>query len=159
MFNDRDIAVIGIGAVASVLCLLLPVPFPWKIGLGFTTLVVFMVAALLRLGGDRLTLEEYVFRRIRYWMRPRNWTFQLRDLPLRAPRSGKKKSGQKPVPETGKPGSVLKTGASRFAFDIGSIGAERLAGVLLVVVGLYFLEWLRLEGARTLGSDLSRLLP
>ena len=53
MFNDRDLAVIGSGAVLSIFCLLLPVSFAWKIIIGLGVLVLSMVLALLRLGTHR----------------------------------------------------------------------------------------------------------
>ena len=157
MFNDRDIAVIGVGAFASVLCLLLPVPFPWKVGLGFTTLVIFMFVALIRLGRDRLTLEEYLIRRVRYWLRPRLWTFHMRDLPRRpAPR-------EKPIPHPAEapagPRPPRTHGSGAVSWNVDPVKVERLASLLMIVVGLYFLDWLRLGGAVTLGMDLAWLLP
>ncbi|HUF37162.1 MAG TPA: hypothetical protein VMN57_01455 [Anaerolineales bacterium] len=174
MFNDRDIAVIGAGALASVLCLLLPVPFPWKVGIGFTVLVIALVAALIRLGRDRLTPEEYLVRRIRYWLRPRFWTFQVRDLPLRF--SGREAPGQKiaepppPAPERPvkrkpepEPAAHRLPGVRRVSaavsWRLDPALAERIAGLLLAVVGLYFLDWLRTGGAVALGMDLARVLP
>ena len=50
MFNDRDLGIIGAGALAAVLCLFMPFSFVGKVVVGFVVLILFMVAALLRLG-------------------------------------------------------------------------------------------------------------
>jgi len=42
---------------------------------------------------------------------------------------------------------------------VDPVKVERLASLLMIVVGLYFLDWLRLGGAVTLGMDLAWLLP
>jgi hypothetical protein len=161
MFNDRDIAVIGIGAFAAVLCLLLPVPFPWKVGIGFFVLVTSMIAALLRLGRDRLTLEEYAVRRIRYWLRPQRWTFYSGGMPAAPVQRGK--PGRAPVEQETtppKPGKSRSQAAPRVvSWSLDPVKAERLASLLMIVIGLYFLEWLRREGAVLLGMDLAWLLP
>jgi len=66
MFNDRDLGVLGAGALLAVLCLVLPLPFVGKVVLGLSVLVGFIVLALLRLGPDRIALEEWLIRRIRF---------------------------------------------------------------------------------------------
>ena len=63
MFNDRDLGVLGAGALAAVLCLFLPFSFIGKVVTGFLVLVIFMVAALMRLGPDRVPLEVWLVRR------------------------------------------------------------------------------------------------
>lgn len=161
MFNDRDIAVIGIGAFASVLCLLIPVAFPWKIGIGFSVLAAALVAALIRLGRDRLTLEEFIFRRVRWWLRPKLWTFRMRDLP--------KPPGRRPPPapaamedaEMPDPpaASAAPPAGLRITWQLDSLKAERAASLLTVVAGVYFMCWLWAEGAVVLGADLAWFLP
>ena len=54
MFNDRDLGILGGGALLAVLCLFLPFSFVGKIVVGFFVLILFMVLALLRLGPDRV---------------------------------------------------------------------------------------------------------
>jgi hypothetical protein len=159
MFNDRDIAVIGIGAFASVLCLLLPVPFPWKIGIGFIVLAAAMVAALIRLGRDRLTLEEYLFRRIRFRLRPKLWTFRNRDMPAQ-PGPWRKSAPPREVRQVQpEPVPAYRPVPVAVAWRMDGVRAERLASLLMIVVGAYFLYWLRTGGAAVLGADLSWLLP
>lgn len=159
MFNDRDIAVIGIGAFASVLCLLLPVSFPWKVGIGFTVLAAAMVAALIRLGRDRLTLEEYLIRRVRFRLRPKLWTFRNRDMPARPGPWRKSIPPREERPVQSEPASARGPVPVAVAWRLEGVRAERLASLLMIVVGLYFLDWLRTGGAAVLGADLAWLLP
>lgn len=66
MFNDRDLGLLGAGAILAVLCLMLPLPFVARAVTGIFVLVGFMVLALLRLGPDRITLEGWLKRRTRF---------------------------------------------------------------------------------------------
>ena len=50
MFNDRDLGILGAGALLAVLCLFLPFSFVGKVVVGFLVLVGFMALALLRAG-------------------------------------------------------------------------------------------------------------
>jgi hypothetical protein len=54
MFNDRDLGILGAGALLAVVCLFLPFSFVGKVVTGFLVLVGFMALALLRLGPDRV---------------------------------------------------------------------------------------------------------
>jgi len=60
MFNDRDLGILGGGALLAVLCLFLPLPFVGKVVIGFLVLVGFMALALLRLGPDRVPPEVWL---------------------------------------------------------------------------------------------------
>ena len=79
MFRDRDLFLLGAGAILSVFCLLLPLPFSGKLVLGVLTLLGFLLLALLRIGPDRIPPEEWLLRRLR---------FQDLTAPLRLPPSG-----------------------------------------------------------------------
>src|SRR5258706_12419268 len=68
MFNDRDLGILGAGALLAILCLFLPLSFTGKVVIGFLVLVGFMALALLRLGPDRVPLEVWLTRRFRYSM-------------------------------------------------------------------------------------------
>ena len=65
MFNNRDLALLGAGGFLAVCCLLLPFPFLVKAILGILVLAGSMALALLRLGPDRIPLEEWLIRRLR----------------------------------------------------------------------------------------------
>lgn len=141
MFNDRDLAVIGVGAVLAIFCLLIPAAFSWKVTLGLIVLVSAMVAALLRLGADHLTLEEWLRRRIRYALRPRAWSYHERRLDR--PRLRKTAPPETPAavePHVLSPGADTDQPVSRpWTFDFTSVSGERLAGLLLGLVGVYFI--------------------
>ncbi len=76
MFNDRDLGVLGAGALLSVLCLLLPFSFAGRVALGCGVLVSGMVLAFLRLGPDRIPPEEWLRRRVRFQLQARRYTYQ-----------------------------------------------------------------------------------
>ena len=160
MFNDRDLAVLGIGAAFSVFCLLLPLSLGGKLAVGLVVLVGGMVTAFLRVGPDRLTLEEWVMRRLRYALRPRRWTFQ------QAPLMRRKKVRRPHVDVAGSPpeGKIADAlppprGSKPSGSTAGALTVERLAGLLLVAAGLYFLHALAAGDAADLGVMLQELLP
>ena len=76
MFNDRDLGILGAGALLAVLCLFLPFSFVGKVVTGFLVLVGFMALALLRLGPDRVPPEVWLMRRFRYSMQTRQYVNQ-----------------------------------------------------------------------------------
>ena len=76
MFNDRDLGILGAGALLAVLCLFLPLFFTGKVVIGFLVLVGFMALALLRLGPDRVPPEVWMMRRFRYSMQTRQYVNQ-----------------------------------------------------------------------------------
>ena len=173
MFNDRDLAMIGAGAAAAVLCLLLPVSFAGKVAAGLCTLVASMTIALLRLGMDRLPVEEWLKRRFRYLLRPRRWTFQVRRvevLTLRRQHGDSDRETETAAQALAKPAWMLRellwgiagsrgvaspapqaeaadSGSSApaggISFFSSAFPAEKSGGMLLTVVGIYFLygQW------------------
>src|SRR5690606_39789287 len=76
MFNDRDLGILGAGALLAVLCLFLPLSFTGKVVIGFLVLVGFMALALLRLGPDRVPPEVWLMRRFRYSIQTRQYVNQ-----------------------------------------------------------------------------------
>src|SRR3990172_11998559 len=76
MFNDRDLGILGAGALLAVLCLFLPFSFVGKVVIGFLVLVGFMALALLRLGPDRVPPEVWLMRRFRYAHQTRKYVNQ-----------------------------------------------------------------------------------
>ena len=75
MFNDRDLAILGAGALLGVACLLLPLPLAVKAVLGTFVLAGAGCLALLRLGPDRIPFEAWLLRRLRFSLRPRRLTY------------------------------------------------------------------------------------
>ena len=155
MFNDRDLGILGAGALLAVMCLILPLPFVGKIILGLSILVGFIVLALLRLGPDRIPLEEWLRRRIRFRLQARRYTFQQPGYSQkdhwRLRRQRSRATDQEPNKCTP---SSTQTQVSRpiessrpLTFALDEIGIYPLVTVLLAVIGIYFLVWLAQGGA------------
>ena len=157
MFRDRDLFLLGAGALLSALCLLLPLPFAGKLIAGVATLVSFMTLALLRLGPDRVPLEVWLLRRLRFWLSPHRFVYQ---------RSGWKATfGRKPSRQAANPGKAdappmpgprplrnPQIGLQPLALALPEGGIYPLATVLLAVLGVYFLAWLSQGGAEEIAA-------
>jgi len=156
MFNDRDLGILGAGALLAVMCLILPLPFVGKIILGLSILVGFIVLALLRLGPDRIPLEEWLRRRIRFRLQARRYTFQQPGYSQRDRwKLGKQRSwADVQEPDKHTPSSA-QTQVSRpmesscpLSFALDEIGIYPFVTVLLAVTGIYFLVWLAQGGMK-----------
>ena len=155
MFNDRDLGILGAGALLAVFCLILPLPFVGKVILGLSILVVFIILALLRLGPDRIPLEEWLRRRIRFRLQARRYTFQQPGYSQkdrwRLRKQHSRTDDRKPDKHTpsSKPTQVFRPMESSrpLSFALGEIGFYPLMTVLLAVIGIYFLVWLAQGGA------------
>jgi hypothetical protein len=154
MFRDRDLLLLGGGALLSVFCLLLPVPFAGKLVAGAFTLVGFMVLALLRLGPDRIPPEEWLHRRLRFRLSPRRFVYH---------RPGWKLPPRQKMPlhptETPTAGQIRLSlsghpRGNRFslAMALPPGGIYPLASVLLAVLGVYFIAWLAQGGAEEIAA-------
>ncbi len=163
MFRDRDLFLLGAGALLSVLCLLLPLAFTGKLVAGVSTLVGFMALALLRLGPDRVPLEEWLMRRLRFWLSPRRFVYH---------RPGWKRTSKRaPARESAKgeahPGSRSRWApqisfrlANKFAMVLSECevtGQSQspiypLVSVFLAVLGVYFVAWLAQGGAEEIAA-------
>ena len=75
MFNNRDLGILGAGALGAILCLMFPWSFGVKVTVAVVLLVLFMAFAFVRLGGDRLTLEQYLKRQIMFTFQPRRYSY------------------------------------------------------------------------------------
>jgi hypothetical protein len=139
MFNDRDLGILGAGALLAVFCLVLPLPFAVKIILGLLVLVSFAILALLRLGPDRIPLEEWLRRRIRFRLRARRYTYQQPGFRQRRARPAPADRGAQPVR------SPVFT---PLTLSLDEVGVYPLVTVLLFVLGVYFLAWLTRGGAK-----------
>ena len=133
MFNDRDLGILGAGALGAILCLMLPWSFGAKVTVAVLILVVFMALAFIRLGGDRLTLEQYLKRQIAFAFQPRKYSY--------FPKSAR---------NNGSPAKASSRPAMRpVAFKLDDTGLYWLMTVWLVVIGAYVVYWAYfLEGAR-----------
>ena len=150
MFNNRDISILGAGALLAVLCLFLPISFVGKVVVGFLVLVGFMALALLRLGPDRVPPEVWFKRRFRYAMQTRQYVNQQTA-------TRKTESVQTPIQEPERP--VIVRQPPSFApqtvirpIDLAwnEVGIYPLLTALLGIVGVYFAVWLAKGGAEEL---------
>ena len=149
MFNDRDLGILGAGALLAVVCLFLPFSFVGKVVTGFLVLVGFMALALLRLGPDRVPPEVWLMRRFRYSMQTRQYVNQQTA-------SRRTESGQAARPSTERP--TFERNAPVFTAHVlrpvdlawTEVGVYPMLTALLGVVGVYFAFWLANGGAEEL---------
>ena len=153
MFNDRDLGILGAGALLAVLCLFLPLSFAGKVVIGFLVLIGFMALALLRLGPDRVPLEVWLTRRFRYSMQTRQYVNQqTATRKTESVQSSQKQKPERPMKE--RPTfehSAPSFSATPVVHPIGlawnEVGVYPLLTALLGVVGVYFAVWLANGGA------------
>jgi len=168
MFKDRDIAILGAGALLAILtALLLPFSLPWKVLLSLLIMVFFMFLALLRLGPDRITPEEWLKRRILFRLRARRYVYQQKKPASAQPTTlapAQVQANASPQPQMAAVGPPQKASRPRpkmpqakhslsvgLAFD--EIGIYPLVTVFLAVVGVWFVIWVAQGG----GVELSRI--
>jgi hypothetical protein len=143
MFNDRDLGILGGGALLAVLCLFLPLSFVGKVVVGFLVLVLFMALALLRLGPDRVPPEVWLSRRFRFARQSRKYVNQqAATLTTENPQTQKK--------ERSSPSFDPLTFFLPIDLAWDEVGVYPLLTVLLGVVGVYFADWLAHGGAAEL---------
>lgn len=134
MFNDRDLGILGVGALGAILCLMLPWSFGAKVTVAVLILVIFMALAFVRLGGDRLTLEQHLKRQLLFAFQPRRYSY----FPKAA-----KSNAARPSVESARPAM------NPIAFKLDDTGLYWLMTVWLVVIGAYVLYWAYfLDGAK-----------
>ena len=153
MFNDRDLGILGAGALLAVLCLFLPLSFAGKVVIGFLVLIGFMALALLRLGPDRVPLEVWLTRRFRYSMQTRQYVNQqTATRKTESVQPSQKQKPERPVKER----PTIEHSAPSFSapsvlhpIDLAwnEVGVYPLLTALLGVVGVYFAVWLANGGA------------
>jgi hypothetical protein len=170
MINDRDLFILGAGALLAVLCLLLPFPFWGKATAGFIILVGGMVLALLRLGPDRIPFETWLWRWMRYALGVRRYTYQqpgwrlprsrwkwLYGLRSRASSPGGERTTMEAMPSTSDPVQKEPRHPGLQPLSMVPVGAAAypLATVCLAALSSYFVAWLAQGG----GASLARWFP
>ena len=154
MFNDRDLGILGAGALLAVLCLFLPLSFTGKVVIGFLVLVGFMALALLRLGPDRVPPEVWLSRRFRYAMQTRQYVNQqTATKKVEANSPSPKQKVERPSTRHEQPKPIFDSNAVHTRpIDLAwnEVGVYPLLTVLLGVVGVYFAVWLANGGAQEL---------
>jgi hypothetical protein len=111
-----------------------------KVVLGLTVLVGFIVLALLRLGPDRIPMETWLLRRIRFRLQARRYTYQQPGYSQKRPFRREKRSLPSSTPD--RTPSRLPLG-----LVLENIGIYPLVTVFLVIIGIYCLIWLSQGGA------------
>ena len=156
MFNNRDLGILGAGALLAVLCLFLPLSFTGKVVIGFLVLVGFMALALLRLGPDRVPPEVWLMRRFRYSMQTRQYVNQqAATRKAEGNPSPPDQQPKRPTVERERPAPSYQPQmpqATMRPIDLAwnEVGVYPLLTVLLGVVGIYFAVWLANGGAQEL---------
>lgn len=145
MFNNRDLGILGFGALLAVLCLFLPLSFTGKVVIGFLVLVAFMALALLRLGPDRVPSEVWMQRRVRYAWKTRQYVNQQTET-RRAEDTDASRAERKEKHSSSDTQTIFMP--VDFAWD--EVGVYPLLTALLAVVGVYFSVWLANGGAEEL---------
>ncbi|MDL1944591.1 hypothetical protein FBQ99_19860 [Chloroflexi bacterium CFX2] len=150
MFNNRDIGILGAGALLAVLCLFLPLSFAGKVVIGFLVLVGFMALALLRLGPDRVPPEIWLTRRFRYAMQTRQYVNQQTATRRTESVYPPKHKSERPTFERNAPAFAAQTVIHPIDLAWNEVGVYPLLTALLGVVGVYFAVWLANGGAEEL---------
>ncbi len=159
MFNNRDLGILGGGALLAVLSLFLPFPFLGRVVAGFLVLVGFMILALLRLGPDRVPPEVWWMRRFRFAVQARRYVNQqapsqrvepTRQTPEPTPKPKDPAPARAPeaIPSTDPAFSQVVLHPMDLAWE--EIGVYPLLTVGLGVVGVYVVAWLAGGGAQDL---------
>ena len=145
MFNDRDLGILGAGALGAILCLMLPWSFGAKVTVAVLILVIFMALAFVRLGGDRLTLEQYLKRQLVFAFQPRRYSY--------FPKAAKSNNAKPDATSAARPATIP------IAFKLNDTGLYWLMTVWLVVIGAYVLYWAySLGGAKDAAFWIERII-
>ena len=154
MFNNRDLGILGAGALLAILCLFLPLSFTGKVVIGFLVLVGFMALALLRLGPDRVPPEVWLMRRFRYARQTRQYVNQqTATKKVEVHPVSPKQKVKRPATRPEQPRPIFDSNAVHTRpIDLAwnEVGIYPLLTILLGVVGIYFAVWLANGGAQEL---------
>lgn len=152
MFRDRDLFLMGAGALLSALCLLLPLPFAGKLVAGVSALFGFMALALLRLGPDRIPFEVWLLRRLRFRFSPRRFVYHRPGWKLKARRAPAPAPAEVPPQPRPQPLREPQAGLRPVALALPEHGIYPLVSLLLAVLGIYFVAWLAQGGAEEIAA-------
>lgn len=138
MFNDRDLTILGAGAVGAVLCLMLPWSFGVKVAVAVVILVIAMALAFARLGADRLTLEQYIKRQLIFRFQPRKYSYFQKE---------KAYGRSAPAKETTRTWPLsVRPSLAPLSLSLDGKGLYWLMSVWLFVIGVYVLYWAQVLG-------------
>jgi hypothetical protein len=135
MFNDRDLSILGAGAVAAILCLMLPWTFAVKVAVAVVILIIAMALAFARMGADRLTLEQYLKRQLVFRFQPRKYSY----FP-------KEKAAARGAPAVTQRQQAVRPSFGPLTLDFTEKGLYWLMTIWLIVIGVYVLYWAHFLG-------------
>jgi hypothetical protein len=158
MFNDRDLLILGGGALFAIVVGLIP-PFSLvKAAIGVVILVAFMVLALLRLGPDRVTVEEWLKRRLRYATRTRFHVFHHQPKPGSLENQPELATATPVVEHIPVKPQPLAEAALPVSLALNEVGVYPLVTALMVVIGAYFVIWIVNGGGQSIAWSLKMLI-
>jgi hypothetical protein len=142
MFNDRDLTIMGVGAIAAVICLLIPsLGLVAKGIIAFVVLMIFMALALIRLGPDRVPMETFLKRRIKFATQIRQHTYHGgRDTAIPSAHIPKTSSHFRPL-----------------SLQLDDSNIYWVVSIWLAVIGIYFVIWLQNGGAEEISFWIKQL--
>ena len=154
MFNDRDLTLLGAGAFAAILCIMLPISLIAKIILAILVLVVFMVIALLRLGPDRVPVEVFLTRRIRFMRESRLYTYN----------GGKRTSDTTASQAAAATQTMTESWSPALAYqplmlDWEGVGGYWIVTAWLTLIGAFFVHWLATGGSSQISFFIQHFRP
>ena len=135
MFNDRDLSILGAGAVGAILCLMLPWTFGVKVAVAVVILIIAMALAFARMGADRLTLEQYIKRQLVFRYQPRKYSYFQKE---------KARARDAPVVMQRQP--AVQPSFGPLTLDFTERGLYWLMTVWLIVISAYVLYWAHFLG-------------
>ena len=133
MFNDRDLGVLGGGALGAILCLMLLWSFAAKVTVAVVLLVISMALAFARFGADRLTLEQYLKRQLIFRFQPRRYSYFRKGEAVRG----------SPLPATN---TARRPVIGSISFQLDETGLYWLMTAWLAVIGSYVVYWAQYLG-------------
>jgi hypothetical protein len=154
MFNDRDLTLLGAGAFAAILCIMLPISLIAKIILAILVLVIFMVIALLRLGPDRVPVEVFLTRRIRFMRESRLYTY-----------NGGKRTSDTPASQAAAATQAMTESRSPalayqpLMLDWEGVGVYWIVTAWLTLIGAFFVHWLATGGSSQISFFIQHFRP
>jgi hypothetical protein len=135
MFNDRDLSILGAGAVGAILCLMLPWTFAVKVAVAVVILITAMALAFARMGADRLTLEQYIKRQLVFKYQPRKYSYFQ-----------KEKTTARDVQAVMSRQPASRPSFGPLTLDFTEKGLYWLMTAWLIVISVYVLYWAHFLG-------------
>lgn len=145
MIQDRDLSILVAGGVLALLGLFVPASLMVRMGIGVFILFVAMLIAVMRFGPDRIPLEQWIIRRIRYANSARKYNYYGQSGEY-APQA--KVSEEKPGPFGGT--AVASPMPIRMTTEDIPGGFYSVVSIFLAVVGIYVIIWIAQGGAEEL---------